>query len=47
MLADVGAKVTCIDPDTATTLLAYLNRGKAAATAATSRLGKLIAVGAV
>jgi crotonobetainyl-CoA:carnitine CoA-transferase CaiB-like acyl-CoA transferase len=32
MLADVGADVTCIDPDTGTTLLAYLNRDKAVAT---------------
>jgi len=32
LLADVGAQVTCIDPDTGTTLLAYLNRGKGAAT---------------
>lgn len=32
LLADVGAQVTCIDADTGTTLLAYLNRGKEAAT---------------
>jgi crotonobetainyl-CoA:carnitine CoA-transferase CaiB-like acyl-CoA transferase len=32
LLADVGAEVTCIDEDTGTTLLAYLNRGKAVAT---------------
>jgi crotonobetainyl-CoA:carnitine CoA-transferase CaiB-like acyl-CoA transferase len=31
LLADVGAEVTCIDPDTGTTLLAYLNQGKAIA----------------
>ncbi len=31
LLADVGAQVTCIDPDAGTTLLAYLNRGKAVA----------------
>jgi len=28
LLADVGAQVICIDPDTGTTLLAYLNLGK-------------------
>ena len=28
LLADVGAQVTCIDPDAGTTLLAYLNHGK-------------------
>jgi crotonobetainyl-CoA:carnitine CoA-transferase CaiB-like acyl-CoA transferase len=41
LMADVGAQVTCIDPDTGTTLLAYLNRGKAIATpedAATAHL---------
>src|SRR5712671_1173131 len=32
LLADVGAQVTCIDPDVGTTLLAYLNQGKAVAT---------------
>jgi crotonobetainyl-CoA:carnitine CoA-transferase CaiB-like acyl-CoA transferase len=32
MLADVGAEVSCIDADTGTTLLAYLNRDKAVAT---------------
>ncbi|HEY4167753.1 MAG TPA: CoA transferase [Reyranella sp.] len=32
LLADVGADVTCIDPDTSTTLLSYLNQGKAIAT---------------
>ena len=32
LLADVGAQVACVDPDTSTTLLAYLNRGKAVAT---------------
>jgi crotonobetainyl-CoA:carnitine CoA-transferase CaiB-like acyl-CoA transferase len=31
LLADVGADVTCLDPDSGTTLLAYLNRGKAVA----------------
>jgi len=31
LMADVGAEVTCIGPDTSTTLLAYLNRGKAVA----------------
>ena len=30
LLADVGAQVTCIGPDASTTLLAYLNQGKAA-----------------
>jgi crotonobetainyl-CoA:carnitine CoA-transferase CaiB-like acyl-CoA transferase len=32
LLADLGAHVTCIDPDTGTTLLAYLNQGKPIAT---------------
>ena len=32
LLADVGAHVTCIGPDTSTTLLSYLNHGKAIAT---------------
>jgi len=32
LLADVGAEVTCLSPDTGTTLLATLNRGKALAT---------------
>jgi crotonobetainyl-CoA:carnitine CoA-transferase CaiB-like acyl-CoA transferase len=32
LLADVGAQVICIDPDSGTTLLATLNRGKEAAT---------------
>jgi crotonobetainyl-CoA:carnitine CoA-transferase CaiB-like acyl-CoA transferase len=31
LLTDVGAQVTCIDADTSTTLLAYLNHGKAVA----------------
>src|SRR5262249_17774109 len=31
LLADVGARVTCIDPDTGTPLLAHLNRDKATA----------------
>jgi crotonobetainyl-CoA:carnitine CoA-transferase CaiB-like acyl-CoA transferase len=31
LLADVGARVTCVEPDTAAPLLAYLNRGKAVA----------------
>jgi crotonobetainyl-CoA:carnitine CoA-transferase CaiB-like acyl-CoA transferase len=29
LLADVGAEVSCVEPDTSTTLLAYLNQGKA------------------
>ena len=32
LMADVGAHVTCIGPDTGTTLLAYLNQDKALAT---------------
>src|SRR5262249_28099276 len=32
LMSDIGAQVTCIDPDTSTTLLAYLNQGKAIAT---------------
>lgn len=32
LLADLGARVACIDPDTSTTLLTCLNRGKAIAT---------------
>ena len=32
LLADVGAQVTCIDPDNSTTLLAHLNQGKTIAT---------------
>jgi crotonobetainyl-CoA:carnitine CoA-transferase CaiB-like acyl-CoA transferase len=32
LMSDVGAQVTCVDPDTGTTLLAYLNQGKAIAT---------------
>ena len=32
LMADVGAQVTCLDPDISTTLLAYLNREKATAT---------------
>jgi crotonobetainyl-CoA:carnitine CoA-transferase CaiB-like acyl-CoA transferase len=43
LLADVGAQVICIDPDGSTTLLAYLNRGKAAATDATERQQALAA----
>src|SRR5882724_2292874 len=35
LLADVGAQVTCIDPGAGTTLLAYLNHGKAVAATAT------------
>jgi crotonobetainyl-CoA:carnitine CoA-transferase CaiB-like acyl-CoA transferase len=31
LLADVGAQVACVDSDTSTTLLAYLNQGKATA----------------
>ena len=31
LLADVGAEVTCVDPGSDTTLLAYLNHGKAPA----------------
>jgi len=34
LLADVGAQVTCIDPDTGTMLLAHLNRGKPVAAGA-------------
>jgi crotonobetainyl-CoA:carnitine CoA-transferase CaiB-like acyl-CoA transferase len=37
MLADVGARVTCIGPDTASPLLAYLNHAKAIATDAASK----------
>ena len=38
LVADVGAQVTCIDPDTGTALLAYLNHGKpVAATTAEKR----------
>jgi crotonobetainyl-CoA:carnitine CoA-transferase CaiB-like acyl-CoA transferase len=43
LLADVGAQVTCIDPGNDTMLLAYLNRGKAAATDATERHQSLAA----
>jgi len=38
LMADVGAHVTCIDPDAGTTLLAYLNHGKPIAADATERL---------
>jgi len=37
LLADVGAHVTCIEPDASTTLLAYLNRGKPVAGEVTER----------
>ena len=38
LMADVGAQVTCIDPDSSTLLLAYLNHGKpVAATTAETR----------
>ena len=37
LLADVGAHVTCIDPGADTTLLAYLNHGKAVAAEAAER----------
>lgn len=43
LLADVGAHVICIDPGVGTTLLAYLNRGKAIATEATERQAALSA----
>ena len=43
LLADVGAQVTCIDPDADATLLAYLNRGKAVAAGATERHAGLAA----
>src|SRR5690242_20706927 len=33
LLADVGADVTCIDPDTSISLSGYLNHGKAVASA--------------
>jgi crotonobetainyl-CoA:carnitine CoA-transferase CaiB-like acyl-CoA transferase len=37
LLADVGARVTCIDPGAGTMLLDYLNHGKAVAVDATER----------
>jgi crotonobetainyl-CoA:carnitine CoA-transferase CaiB-like acyl-CoA transferase len=43
LLADVGAEVTCIDPDTGTTLLAYLNQGKSVAAGASERQADLAA----
>lgn len=43
LLADVGAQVTCIDPDAGTTLLAYLNRGKAVAADVRERHERLAA----
>jgi crotonobetainyl-CoA:carnitine CoA-transferase CaiB-like acyl-CoA transferase len=43
VLADVGARVVCIDPDVGTTLLAYLNRGKVTAADATERRAGLAA----
>src|SRR5512139_4098251 len=43
LLADVGAQVTCIDPDDGTMLLACLNRGKAVAANATERCEALAA----
>ncbi len=38
LLADVGAEVICLEPDNSTTLLQYLNRGKALAAAANADL---------
>jgi crotonobetainyl-CoA:carnitine CoA-transferase CaiB-like acyl-CoA transferase len=35
LMADVGAQVTCVDPDAGSTLLAYLNQGKPIAADAT------------
>jgi len=43
LMADVGAQVTCIDPDAGTMLLAYLNRGKAVAAKAAERHASLAA----
>ena len=43
LMADVGAQVTCIDPDAGTTLLAYLNHGKPIAADATERRERLAA----
>jgi crotonobetainyl-CoA:carnitine CoA-transferase CaiB-like acyl-CoA transferase len=43
LMADVGAQVTCIDPDTGTTLLVYLNQGKPIAANATERSERLTA----
>lgn len=43
LLADVGARVTCIDPCVDTTLLAYLNHGKVAAAEAAERRAALAA----
>jgi crotonobetainyl-CoA:carnitine CoA-transferase CaiB-like acyl-CoA transferase len=37
LLADVGARVTCVDPGAGTILLAHLNHGKAVAADATER----------
>jgi crotonobetainyl-CoA:carnitine CoA-transferase CaiB-like acyl-CoA transferase len=43
LLADVGAQVVCIDPGDGTTLLAFLNHGKALAATATERREALAA----
>ena len=43
LLADVGARVTCIDPDAGTVLLAYLNHGKTVAADVTERRAGLAA----
>lgn len=43
LLADAGAQVTCIGPDTATALLAYLNHGKAEAADAAAQRAHLTA----
>ncbi len=41
LMADVGAQVTCIDPEDGTTLLAYLNQGKLIAVDAVERRERL------
>jgi len=43
LMMDVGARVTCIDPDAGTTLLAYLNQGKLVAADATEARERLAA----
>ena len=43
LMVDIGAHVTCIDPDAGTTLLAYLNDGKSIAADATERRERLAA----
>jgi len=43
LVADVGAQVTCIDPDAGTTLLAYLNHDKPIAADAPERRERLAA----